>query len=172
MSYDFSVLKAVRGRKNLTIGQLSKACGVSYVVLSKLERNGGNPEFRTLERVSRALGMPIHHLLALAERERPVKVGEKKCKILGKGECRYVELDGARIFVIRVPKGASGRAPEFHGDDYERCFVLDGRIKIKVGDREYVLGAGDGLVLDSVQEHSYDAVEASTFVKVLTPKRT
>jgi transcriptional regulator with XRE-family HTH domain len=171
MSYDFSVLRETRKRQNLTINELSHKCGVSYVALSKLERNQGNPELRTLDRICRALGMAAHHLLAMADQQRPVQTAEQTCRIFGKGTCRFVDLEGTRVLVIRAPKGASGTAPEFHGDDYERCFVLDGRVRICVRDAQYILGPGQGLVWDSQFEHSYEAVESSTFVKVLTPKR-
>lgn len=171
MSYNFSVLRELRGHRKLTINELSKACKVSYVALSKLERNQGNPELRTLDRISHALGISTHHLLALAESRRPVQVAGKTCKILGKAECRHVNLDGTRVFVVRAPKGATGAEDEFHGDDYERCFVVDGQVKITIRGTEYLLSAGEGLTWDSLLDHTYDAMDGAMFVTVLTPKR-
>jgi transcriptional regulator with XRE-family HTH domain len=171
MSYDFAVLRDVRKHKNLSITDLSRRCGVSYVALSKLERNQGNPELKTLDRISRALGMTIHNLLALADQHRPVRVSEQTTRILGKATCRSVNLDGTRIFVIRAPKGAAGNEAALHSDDYERCFVLEGRLKVKVRDNEYRLGAGEGLVWDSCFDHAYEAMEPTIFVKVLSPKQ-
>jgi transcriptional regulator with XRE-family HTH domain len=170
MTYDFAVLRELRKHRNLTVNALSKKCGVSYVALSKLERNQGNPELKTLDRIAHALGITTHNLLALADRQRPVQAAEQSAKILGKATCRYVNLDGTRIFVIRAPKGAVGSEPALHSDDYERCFVLDGRLKVVVRENEYTLGSGDGLVWDSLYDHAYEALEATTFVKVLSPK--
>jgi len=172
MAYDFSVLRHVRNRRKLSITSLAKKCGVSYVALSKLERNQGNPELKTLERISRALGMSVHNLLALADQQRPVRAAEQTAKVFGKGTCRYVNLDGTRVFLIKAPKGAAGAEPALHDDDFERCFVLDGRLKVKVRDHEYILGPGDGLCWDSFFDHAYEALEPATFIKVLTPKRT
>jgi transcriptional regulator with XRE-family HTH domain len=172
MTYDFSVLREIRKRKGLTIAGFSKKCGVSYVVLSKLERNQGNPELRTLDRITQALGMTSHNLLALADRQRPIRAAEQTAKILGKATCRFVNLDGTRVFVIRAPKGAAGCEAAFHGsDDYERCFVLEGRLKVVVRDGEYLLGPGEGLMWDSLFDHSYEAVEPTTFIEILTPKQ-
>jgi transcriptional regulator with XRE-family HTH domain len=170
MTYDFSILRDLRKTRNLTITDLSKKCGVSYVALSKLERNQGNPELKTLDRIAQALGINTHQLLALADRQRPIQATEQSAKILGKATCRFVNLDGTRIFLIRAPKGAVGTDPAFHCDDYERCFVIDGRLKVNVRENEYTLGAGEALVWDSLYDHAYEAMEATTFIKVLSPK--
>ena len=71
MSFDWSVLRRIRKREGMTIQGLSELSGVSYVALSKLERNQANPELRTIERVSRALGVRSHNRVARAERGPP-----------------------------------------------------------------------------------------------------
>ena len=171
MTYDFSVLRELRKKRGLTISKLSEMCGVSYVALSKLERNQGNPELKTLDKISRSLGMPAHNLLALAEQQHPIRAAEKTFKIFGKANCRHVDLDGTRIFCIDAPKGAKGLASEFHRDDYERCFVLDGKVKVTIRGSEYALGPGEALCWDCVFEHDYEAMEPAKFIMVLTPKR-
>jgi transcriptional regulator with XRE-family HTH domain len=170
MAYDFGVLRELRKNRNLTINALSKMCGVSYVALSKLERNQGNPELRTLERIAKALGVSAHHLLALAQNQQPVRVSHQACKVFGKADCRYVDLDGTRVLIIHAPKGANGVEAEFHRDDYERCVVLNGRVKVTVSGSEFLLGAGDGLAWDAMFDHQYSMMEPSTFVTMLTPK--
>jgi len=170
MTYDFAVLRDLRKRRNLSITELSKKCGVSYVALSKLERNQANPELKTLDRIAKALGITTHNLLALADRRRPIQAAEQSAKILGKANCRFVNLGGTRIFIIRAPKGAAGSEPALHADDYERCFVLEGRLKIVVRENEFTLSEGDGLLWDSLYDHSYEALEPTTFIKVLSPK--
>jgi transcriptional regulator with XRE-family HTH domain len=171
MTYDFSVLRELRKKRKLTIAKLSELCGVSYVALSKLERGQGNPELRTLDRVSRALGLATHNLLALAEQKQPIRATAKTCKVLGKADCRQMALDGVRVFCITAPQGASGWAPEFHVDDFERCFVLDGKVRVTVRGQPYVLGPGEGLSWDCLFEHNYEVLEPATFITVLTPKR-
>ena len=172
MTYDFSVLRQIRKRRKLTIDKLSQMAGVSYVAISKLERSEGNPGLRTLDRICRALKMPTHNLLALAERKHPAPVTEKTFKTLGgKAKCRLVELDGMHIFHITAQKGARGAAAKFTEDDYERCFVLEGRIRITIHGSPYTLKAGDGLCWDCFYEHEYEVLEESTFITILTPKQ-
>jgi len=171
MTYDFSVLRELRKRRKLTIARLSELCGVSYVAISKLERNQGNPELKTLDRIAHALDMPTHNLLALAEQKRPTRAKATTAKVLQKGMSRHVDLAGTRIFYVTAPKGACGLSPEFHRDDYEHCFVLDGKVRTNVRGTAYTLGPGDALLWDCIFEHNYEVLEDATFIGVLTPKR-
>jgi transcriptional regulator with XRE-family HTH domain len=171
MTYDFTILRTLRKKKGATIGELSQKCGVSYVALSKLERNQGNPELRTLDRISRALGLPTHSLLALAAGKYPVRAKEETRTILEVVDCRFVNLDGTRILFLKAPKGAHGYGPEFHQDDYEHCYVLEGRVRVTIRGTDYDLGPGEGLVWDCLFDHNYEALEKSILIVILIPKR-
>jgi len=172
MTYDFTILRQLRKKKGLTIANLSELCGVSYVALSKLERNQGNPELKTLDRISRALELPTHNLLALAERKHPVRAKEVRDEPhMEKAKTRHVSLDGVRIIYLEAQKGMAGVAPEMHQDDYEHCYVLKGRVRVTIRGTEHDLGPGEGIVWDCFFDHMYQALEASTFITVLTPKR-
>ena len=168
MTYDFSVLRELRKKRKLTIADLSAKSGVSYVAISKLERNQGNPELKTLDRISRALQLPTHNLLALAEQKHPFQTKEIRCKLLdNKADCRHIDLEGLRVLHITAQRGATGLAPEFHRDDYEHC----GKLKVMVRGSEYILGPGEALKWDCFFEHNYEALEPTTYITVLTPKR-
>ncbi len=171
MTYDFSILRQLRKKRKLTIARLSEMCGVSYVAISKLERSQGNPELKTLDRISEALELPTHNLLALAEQKRPTRAKEATKKVLETGTCRRVNLDGIRIVYITAPKGAHGLEPDFHKDDYEHCYVLSGKVRVTVRGSTYTLGPGDALAWDCFFEHNYEALKDSEFIGVLTPKR-
>jgi transcriptional regulator with XRE-family HTH domain len=171
MSYDFDVLRQLRQRRNLTISSLSKLCGVSYVVLSKLEHNQGNPELRTLDRIAKALGMSTHNLLVLAEHPEPVTATERTCQVLGSGQARLIEMNGIRLYVVRAPAGAAGDHNEPHRDDYEHCFVLSGCLQLTVRGNLYRLGPGQGLMWDAQMDHHYSVLEPSSFIMALAPKR-
>jgi len=170
MPYDFGILRTLRKKRKMTIADLSASSGVSYVAISKLERNRANPELKTLDRISRALHMPTHNLLALAEQKRPTHAEQTTCRILQVADCRRLDLEGVRIFAVTAPKGATARQPDFHQDDYEHCFVLEGKVQISVRGSEYTLGPGEGLAWDGIFEHNYEALEDSEFITILTSK--
>ena len=172
MKYDFSIIRELRRRRKLTIVGLHKLSGVCCVALSKLERNEANPALQTLDRIARTLGLATHNLLALAAQQEPLSATESTCRILGSAHGRLIELDGCRLFVVRAPKGAAGDEASAHRDDYERCFVLEGQLKLTVRGRDYILRAGQGLMWDTLFEHHYEVQEPSLFLTVLTPKGT
>jgi transcriptional regulator with XRE-family HTH domain len=171
MMYDFAALRELRKKKGLTITQLGKRARVSAVALSKLERNQGNPELKTLDRISRALGVPTHSLLGMAERRRPAVVRECREDVLDGATGRTVDLDGTRLCWITAPRPTCQAESHSHGEDDEQCFVLDGRLKVKIRGTDYELGPGEALAWDGYFEHALEVVEPSTFICVLMPKR-
>ena len=172
MPFDFSVLRELRKKKGWTVNDLSKKSGISYVALSKLERNLGNPELKTLDLISRALGLPTFQLLSLAEGQGPVSSRAHRTKLADNlTQCCHVDLNGTRICWIETPAGPIAWMPELHSEDYEHCLVLDGRLKVTIQGTEYNVAAGHGLCWDSFLEHSYEALAPTKFVKVLVPKR-
>ena len=171
MTYDFSIIRHLRKRLGLTIFGLSEKCGVSYVALSKLERNLGNPELKTLDRIARALSLETHNLLALAEHDRPqiidAKEGSDPQGITG----RTADFENIKVAYGRAARGAKGIAEHQHRDDYEICLVLSGRLQLHVRDSVYDIGPGQAVRFDCIFDHSYEVVEDVVFVHVLVAKR-
>ena len=172
MTYDFTIIRHLRKRMGLTIYGLSEKCGVSYVALSKLERNLGNPELKTLDRIARALNVETHNLLALAEHERPRIVdAESKTDEFG-FETVLAAVDGLRITMVRGAKGVKGAENHEHRDSYEICLVLSGKILLHVRDSTYEVNAGQAVRFDCIFDHSYEMLEDSSFIHVLQAKRS
>ncbi len=169
--YDFSALREFRKKRGWTIKALSERAGVSAVALSKLERNQGNPELRTLDRLARALEVATYTILAMAERRRPVRLDEERTTVLDGATCRYVDFDGTRVCWVKGQRGQRGNDLDLHGEDFEHCFVLEGRLKVCVRGSDYEVKAGEGLTWDCLFEHEYEMLEPTTFVAVLEPKR-
>jgi len=170
MTYDFSIIRHLRKRMGLTIYGLSEKCHVSYVALSKLERNLGNPELKTLDRISRALNIETHNLLALAEHDRPQIIESEKLDESGFNH-RFVKVDGLRAAYVTAPKGAAGVAEHQHRDDHETCFVLSGRLRLHVRDSVYEVGPGQAVRFDGLFEHHYEVLEDAAFIHILIAKR-
>ena len=105
MTYDFAIIRHLRKRLGLTIFGLSEKCGVSYVALSKLERNLGNPELKTLDKIARALGLETHNLLALAEHDRGL--------VLLSAGAREMAASGKKAVETFSPYFVSGRSADW-----------------------------------------------------------
>ncbi|NLX58585.1 MAG: helix-turn-helix transcriptional regulator [Phycisphaerae bacterium] len=170
MTYDFSIIRHIRKKLGLTIYGLSEKCGVSYVALSKLERNLGNPELKTLDRIARALGVQTHNLLALAEHDRPQVVAAERIVDENGIHFHRASFDGIHVSQVTARAGALVCAEHEHRDDYEVCFVLKGKVKLTVRNSEYEILPGQAVRFDCIFEHRYEAVEDSEVFHVVTRK--
>ncbi len=170
MTYDFGIIRHLRKKNGLTIYGLSERCGVSYVALSKLERNLGNPELKTLDKIARALDIETHNLLALAEHDRPVIVDCVKSQEKGFDLLRS-QTGNVRVALVKGAKGTEGGADHQHRDDYETCMVLEGKLRLHIRESQYDVNAGQSVQFDCIFEHYYEVLEDATFIHVLVAKR-
>lgn len=170
MTYDFGIIRHLRKKIGLTIYGLSEQCGVSYVALSKLERNRGNPELKTLDKIARALNIETHNLLALAEHDRPITVTSTISEEKGFSSFRG-DFKNVRVSIVTAPKGTSGGADHEHQEDYETCMVLEGKLRLHIRDSNYDVKSGQAIYFDCIFDHHYEVLEDVKFVHVLVAKR-
>lgn len=156
--YNFSVLRDLRKRAGMTIADLSERTGISPAVISKLERNQTIAELKTLFRLARAFGLTAAELLALVE-SRTAQCKRETSRVAGDFHFRQIEFANARCFFADAPKGAKRSNPDAHRDDFEICWVLEGRVRIDLPHESHLLSAGDCLQFDAVFEHTYEVIE-------------
>lgn len=156
--YNFSVLRVLRRRENLTIAELSERAGVSTAVISKIERNQTIPEIKTLFRLARVFGVTASELLALME-SQTAQCKQETERIVEDFHFREIEFSNSLCFYADAPKGAKRSNPDAHRDDYEICWVLDGVIKIVLPYETHKLTTGECLQFDALFEHTYEVLE-------------
>lgn len=155
--YDFSVLRDLRKHAALTIGDVSARSGISPAVISKLERNQSVAELDTMFRLARVFGMNAADLLSLAEsRTAHLKAGSRHAG----GGFTFDEVDYANVRCLHgvAPAGGTVSRPEVHRDDFEVCWVLQGRLRIALPSERHDLHAGQAIQFDAILPHSYEAV--------------
>lgn len=156
--YDFSVLRDLRKREGLTIGEVSGRSGISPAVISRLERNQAQAELSTLYRLSRVFAINVADLISLAE-FRSTYRKEETSSIEGGIRFRRIEYSNARCIYGEGPKGAQLSRPEIHRDDYEICWVLSGSVLVRLPNEQQQLDAGQSVQFDAILEHSYEVLE-------------
>lgn len=155
--FDFGVLRILRQREELTLQEVSERSGVSVAVISKLERNQCSAELETLYKLARVFGMNGADLLTLAEapmahRKRAVSYTS------GEFEFRRIDYSNVNAFLGQAPAGGTVQRPEIHHDDYEVCWVLEGRLCITLAHEKIELSAGESVQFDAIQSHRYEAL--------------
>lgn len=155
---DFGIVRDLRKREGLTLGELSKRSGLSISVLSKLERNQNLVELETLYRLARAFHLSASDLLSLAE---SVSAHRKQAERYTSGpfEFEKVAFQGLDCFHATARTGESLTHPEAHGDEFEICWVLKGRIRIALPSESHELSAGEALKFDAILDHTYEILE-------------
>ena len=156
--YNFAVLRDLRKRAEMTIAELSERTGISPAVISKLERNQTTAELKTLFRLARAFGLTAAELVALVE-SRTAQCNQETDRIAGDFHFRQIEFANSKCFYADALSGAKRSNPDAHRDDFEVCWVLEGKLRVDLPYESHVLSAGDCLQFDAVFEHTYEVVE-------------
>jgi transcriptional regulator with XRE-family HTH domain len=161
--FDFSVLRRLREQHEMTLAQLSERSGVSVAVISKLERNQQTAELDTLYRLARTFGLSTTDLLALTESPLAHRTDESKYR---SGSFRFRQIKYANVVALlgAAPAGAHVSRPEIHHDDTEVCWVTEGKLRLRLPHEDCVLGAGESIQFDAIQQHTYEALEDASFV--------
>jgi transcriptional regulator with XRE-family HTH domain len=132
-------------------------------VISKLERNQQAPGIDTLYRLARAFGLSATDLIAMSESALAHRAAEKSHKT---GDFTFREIRYANLVALvgAAPAGAAISRPEVHRDDTELCWVLQGRLKLKLPHEVCDLARGESVQFDAIQEHTYEAIEDTRFI--------
>ena len=158
MYFDFSFIRNLRKREGLNIAALSERSGVSPAVISKLERNLCKAELETIYRIARALGQNTSDFMALAESTSAHKREESRHKSDG-FTFREVKYGNIRCLYGKAKAGEKVNKPKIHKDNYELCWILEGKVNFYLPGEKHELGKGDAIQFDAMLEHTYEAAE-------------
>ena len=170
--FDFSVLRDLRKRDGLSIGQVSQSSGVSAAVISKLERNQTSAELSTLFRLGRVFGINTTELISLAE-SRTAQLAKSTIHKSGAFQFKEIAYGNVRLLFGEAPGGATVSRPEIHKDDYEICWVLSGKVEISLPHEKHLIEAGGAIQFDAILDHTYAAIETCQVIiaHLRKPKR-
>lgn len=167
---DFSIVRQMRKQEGMTLEALSEKSGLAVSVLSKLERNQNLVELETLYRLARAFNLSASELLSLAE---STAAHLKASESYESGPFHFEKLSyqGIDVFNATAKAGDSLSAPEAHGDEFEICWVRQGKVRVTFPHETHDLESGQALKFDAVLEHTYHIIEDSTLVIVHLTKK-
>ncbi len=158
LKFDFGPLRDLRKELGLTLDEVSFQSGVSTAVISKLERNQTLAELDTLYKLSRVFGMSTTDLLSLAERHFAHKIREN-AHTSDTFQFRQVRYGNVVAFLGTGAVGAKTARPEIHSDESEVCWVLEGKLRLRLPHETYELEGGESIQFDAILEHAYEALE-------------
>ncbi len=159
-------LRAFRHQQGMTVAELARSSGLSIGMLSKIENGQTSPSLATLERLSRALSIPITAFFRGYEQHRNVvhvKAGdhvevERRGTRAGHQYRLLGHLGANASGVIMEPylitlTRESDTFPTFQHDGIELIYMIEGEVKYRHGSRLFHLEPGDSLLFDADAPH-------------------
>jgi len=175
--YDFRVMRVLRRRMNLTLHELARRSGLTYPTVEAVETNKTQPSLKTLDAVAGALDLSTSDLVRLAERRlvqrrkaeftRDAPAGRRDT---GVEKCRIAHFDKGKVIRVTAAAGETVHVMGLHENIHEFCYVLTGRVDLRIEDKTYHLGPDDTILFDGLLDHSYIQREAGEYLTVHVPK--
>jgi transcriptional regulator with XRE-family HTH domain len=153
-------LRALRTERGLTLAEVAERAGMDASTLSRLESGARRLTLDHIPVLARALGVRADDLLGAPPVEDPrVRTKPKIRDGMTFWELhRHPEGPAPHAFKIRLP--ADRREPilrEHEGRDW--VYVLSGRVRLVLGDEEYVLQPGEAVDFDTRTPHWIGVVD-------------
>ncbi|MEU8484125.1 XRE family transcriptional regulator [Streptomyces sp. NPDC048641] len=155
-------LRELRRRAALTLEAAARAAGLSPAHLSRLETGRRQPSLPMLLALARTYGTTVSELLGEtpADRDAVVRSGDMEATEAGGWIYRQAGAPGRGMQALRVhvPYGAQGDIVRVHPGE-EWLYVLEGRLRLRLGDTAYALAPGDSAHFDSLTPHRIAAAD-------------
>ncbi|WP_055479779.1 XRE family transcriptional regulator [Sphaerimonospora mesophila] len=149
-------LRGLRRERGMTLAELSKSTGISVSTLSRLESGGRKPTLELMLLLARAYQVQIDELIGAPVTGDP-RVHMRPVKRHG---MTYIPLSrrpgGLQAFKQIYPPHWPGYEPEQQvHEGYEWLYVLSGRLRVRLGEHDVVLEAGEAAEFDTRTPHAF-----------------
>lgn len=159
-------VRAFRKKLGITVSDLARATGLSLGMLSKIENGVTSASLTTLQRLSRALGVPVTALFRRFEEKRDaifVRAGQglvierrgtragHQYELLGFSGGNASGLVVEPYMITLTEK--SDVFPLFQHSGLEFLYVLEGEVVYRHADKLYTMLPGDSLFFDADAPH-------------------
>ncbi|QBS39800.1 helix-turn-helix domain-containing protein [Nocardia sp. CS682] len=154
-------LRALRRQRETTLADLSAATGISVSTLSRLESGGRRPTLEQLLPLARAHGVTLDELVDAPATGDP-RIHLRPVTHHGMTILPLTRRAGgiqAFKMVIAADSRRSEPAPKTH-EGYEWLYVLNGKLRLVLGERDLILTPGEAAEFDTRVPHWFGAADA------------
>lgn len=153
-------LRALRRQRETTLADLSTTTGISVSTLSRLESGARRPTLELLLPLARAHGVTLDELVAAPPTGDP-RVHLRPVTRHGMTMLPLTRrAGGIQAYKLVIPAGSrpSEPDPQTH-EGYEWLYVLNGRLRLVLGDHDLVLAPGEAAEFDTHVPHWFGAAD-------------
>jgi transcriptional regulator with XRE-family HTH domain len=144
-------LRRVREQRGLTLTVAAEHAGMSKSTLSRLENGQRRASLELLLPLAQVYRVPIDDLVGAPQVGDP-RIRLKPRRVNGRTVLPLTGPGAVQAWKIVIPASQSVPSPRTH-DGFEWLYVLSGRMRLILGDRDLVLGAGEAAEFDTHVPH-------------------
>ena len=174
-------IRDLRAEKGWTLKELAAKCGLSTSFLSQVERGLSSVSITSLHIICQALGMTLGEFFRqLGDGAGQPTLGGPTHEVMKAKDQRAINLSEASIKYRFLSRAFPGRQfeimlgeirpgycyPPFPHEGEEFGYVLEGQLRLTIGDETYTLGPGDSYHFAASAPHGYQA-EGDSAVRIL-----
>ncbi|WP_274555380.1 helix-turn-helix domain-containing protein [Streptomyces spiramyceticus] len=150
-------LRALRRERGTTLAQLSETTGISLSTLSRLESGQRKPTLELLLPLARAHGVQLDVLVDAPATGDP-RIHPRPFTRHGMTFIPLTRQRGGLVAYKQVMPpghGGSGELEQRVHEGYEWLYVLAGRLRLVLGEHDFVLTAGEVAEFDTRTPHAW-----------------
>jgi quercetin dioxygenase-like cupin family protein/DNA-binding XRE family transcriptional regulator len=152
-------LKQLRQRRDITLGDLAEETGISISTLSRLEAGLRRPTLEQLLPLARAYGVTLDELVDAPPTGDP-RINMRP--LHNSDGSTVVPLTrrpgGIQAYKFVLPAGHDDAEPELRTHEgYDWAFVLNGRLRLVLGEHDLILEPGEAAEFDTRTPHWFGA---------------
>jgi transcriptional regulator with XRE-family HTH domain len=147
-------LRALRRQRGTTLAELSAATGISVSTLSRLESGHRRPNLELLLPLARAHNVPLDDLVGAPPTGDP-RIHLRPATRHGRMVVPLTRRPGGvQAFKQVIPGTARPQQPDSQvHEGYEWLYVLNGRLRLVLGDQDLELAPGEAAEFDTRVPH-------------------
>ena len=166
-------IREIRKQKGLTLQELSVQTQVSISLLSQIERGKVDPAVSTFWKICSVLQIPFNEFFD-GDHEETIVVRKQLRRVveLSNSNVKYHDLtpqnkSGNLDFILVEIQPGETTDRELISHSGEECgFVLQGELKVFLGEREFDLFEGDSISFSSMTPHRYMNVGKAVSISI------
>ena len=154
-------IRILRVSQKRTLQEFADLCGLSKSMISKIENNKTMPSVATLVKIAHNLGSTISSLMendgwakaivtSRADAENKLVPTEKGYAIFPYASEYHEKKMQPFLFVAKKGK-VKPHLLSHEGEEF--IYVIEGEMKMQIGDTEYILKSGDSIYFNTIQKH-------------------
>jgi transcriptional regulator with XRE-family HTH domain len=153
-------LRALRKERETTLADLSEATGISVSTLSRLESGSRRPTLELLLPLARAHGVTLDELVDAPPTGDP-RIHLRPVTRHGMTMLPLTRrAGGIQAYKLVIAPGSRSSEPEPQSHEgYEWLYVLNGRLRLVLGEHDLVLTPGEAAEFDTRVPHWFGAAD-------------